>query len=70
MGGKCQHVSYNIVDVLAFFVPKSFFQITNKEDAMIHQTFLMDSEVLVRDVLAETGLRVHDFVRFEVGQSS
>ena len=37
---------------------------------MIHQSFLMDSEVLVRDVLAETGLRVHDFVRFEVGQSS
>ena len=40
------------------------------EDAMIHQPFLMDSEVLVRDVLAETGLRVLDFVRFEVGQST
>jgi translation elongation factor EF-Ts len=40
------------------------------EDAMIHQPFLMDSEVLVRDVLTETGLRVLDFVRLEIGQST
>jgi translation elongation factor EF-Ts len=35
---------------------------------MIHQPFLMDSEVLVRDVLIETGIRIQDFVRFEIGQ--
>jgi translation elongation factor EF-Ts len=45
-------------------------QVHNIEDAMIHQPFLMDSDVLVREVLTETGLRVHDFVRFEVGQSN
>jgi translation elongation factor EF-Ts len=49
---------------------KFVFQVHNIEDAMIHQPFLMDSDVLVREVLTETGLRVHDFVRFEVGQSN
>ena len=39
------------------------------DDAVIHQSFLMDSEVLVRDILIETGLRIGKFVRFEVGQS-
>jgi translation elongation factor EF-Ts len=49
---------------------KFVLQVHNIEDAMIHQPFLMDSDVLVREVLTETGLRVHDFVRFEVGQSN
>lgn len=43
--------------------------VLNTEDVFIHQSFLMDSEVLVRDVLQETGLRIESFVRFEVGQS-
>ena len=47
-----------------------FVQVSVTEDAMIHQPFLMDSEVLVRDVMTETGLRILDFVRFEVGQST
>ena len=40
------------------------------EEEMIHQPFLLDPQVLVRDVLLETGITVKDFVRFEVGQNT
>lgn len=35
---------------------------------LIHQSFLLNSEILVRDLLLETGLKVKHFVRFELGE--
>jgi len=40
----------------------------NSETEMIHQPFLFDSDLLVRDILLETGIDIKGFVRFEVGQ--
>ena len=35
---------------------------------LIHQTFLLNPDILVRDLLLQTGITVKDFVRFEVGE--
>ena len=37
---------------------------------LIHQSFLLNSEVLVRDLLLQTGLKVKSFVRFELGEQN
>ena len=38
------------------------------EKEMIHQPFLFDTEVRVRDILLDAGLNIKGFVRYEVGQ--
>ena len=35
---------------------------------LIHQTFLLNNESLVRDILLQAGLKVKHFVRFELGE--
>ena len=35
---------------------------------LIHQSFLLNNEVLVRDLLLQTGITVKNFVRFELGE--
>merc|ERR1719273_307084 len=35
---------------------------------LIHQAFLLNTDILVRDVLLQTGITVKNFVRFEVGE--
>ena len=44
----------------------------NSEDLscneLIHQSFLLNNDLLVRDILLQTGIRVKNFVRFELGE--
>ena len=35
---------------------------------LIHQSFLLNNELLVRDILLQTGIKVKNFVRFELGE--
>jgi translation elongation factor EF-Ts len=35
---------------------------------LIHQPFLLNSEIIVRDLLLQTGIEVKTFVRFELGE--
>jgi len=41
----------------------------DKENSLFHQTFLLDEEKKVGEILAEAGVTVIDFVRSEVGRS-
>ena len=43
---------------------KSEFASTN---VLIHQPFLLNTEILVRDLLLQTGIEVKTFLRFELG---
>ena len=35
---------------------------------LIHQPFLLNSDIRVRDLLLQTGIKVKHFVRFELGE--
>ena len=37
-------------------------------DELIHQKFLLNSDIFVRDLLLQTGLNIKYFVRFELGE--
>ena len=41
----------------------------NKSNELVHQSFLTNSEMTVREVLLESGLRITNFDRYEVGKS-
>ena len=35
---------------------------------LIHQAFLLDSDIVVRDLLLQTGMKIKSFIRFELGE--
>ena len=40
------------------------------ENSLLHQTFLMDEDRKVKEVLEEAGIVIVDFVRTEIGRGS
>ena len=35
---------------------------------LIHQAFLLDSDIVVRDLLLQSGMKIKSFIRFELGE--
>ena len=40
----------------------------SSSNELIHQSFLLDNDLIVRDLLLQTGMRIKSFVRFELGE--
>lgn len=59
--GVCQHI--------IGLAPLHISNIEDKENSLMHQSYLLDEEQKVSEVLESAGLEVTNFVRVEVGRS-
>lgn len=58
--GVCQHI--------IGMAPTVISDEEDKENSLLHQTFILDEEIKVGDMLKNAGIEIVDFVRAEVGR--
>ena len=58
----CQHI--------VGMAPTQLDDEKDAENSLLHQTFLMDEDKKVKEVLEEAGIVIVDFVRTEIGRGS